>query len=336
MQNLAILGGSHIHTPNFVRMLQERKDIQVLWVWDPRPPLAEKLAAELNGRSASLETILGDQSITSVVICSETFLHKDLVLSSASAGKNIFVEKPLGIGSADAFAMANAVKQAGIIFQTGFFNRGNPVYRFLKEEITLGHFGKITRIRGVNAHQGGLAGWFVDKDWSWMTDLNQAGCGAFGDLGAHALDILLWLVGYDVEQVIASIKVATGRYGITDEYGEGMLEFSSGIIGSLAAGWVDVRNPVKLEISGTEGHAALIDQKLYYKSSHLEGANGEVPWENLPAPLPHAFQLFLDAITGTPHLPLVKVEEAALQSAIMEAFYQSSKANAWVRPSQLA
>ena len=71
-----------------------------------------------------------------------------------------------------------------------------------------------------------------------------AGGGGFGDLGTHALDLMLWMMGAPTS-VTASIEVATGRYGPDcDEYGEGLLKFDGGAIGSLAAGWVDVAESI--------------------------------------------------------------------------------------------
>jgi predicted dehydrogenase len=130
------------------------------------------------------------------------------------------VEKPLGMGAADAYRMADAIEAAGVLFQTGYFMRGQPIHLFLREQLAAGSFGKVTRFRHTNCHQGSLKGWF-DTEWRWMADTAQAGVGGFGDLGTHSLDILLWLMGH-VDDATASIKVATGRYGDCDEYGEGL------------------------------------------------------------------------------------------------------------------
>ena len=155
--------------------------------------------------------------------------------------------------------------------------------------------------------------------------------GGFGDLGTHSLDIMLWLLG-EVNEVTASIHVATGRYGDCDEYGEGLLEFASGALGSLAAGWVDVAHAVNLIISGTEGHAHADNGKLYFKSQHVDGATGEEPWTDLPEAWPHAFELFLDAVGGKPNVPLVQPYEAAARSDVMEALYKAANRNEWVKP----
>ena len=164
-----------------------------------------------------------------------------------------------------------------------------------------------------------------------MVDPKQAGIGGFGDLGTHSLDILMWLMG-DVTRVTASIKVATGRYGDCDEYGEGLLEFANGTTGSLAASWVDVAQPIELIISGTEGHAYVANKSLFFKSSKVNGADGEKAWTDLPVALPHAFELFLDAVTGQKNVPLVTAQEAAARSAVMEALYHGSQQQTWVTP----
>ena len=337
MTKLALVGASHVHTPGFVKKLQDYPDIQVKYVWDRLQPVAERRAVELGAAAVTDPVqVWEDGEVSAVVICSETNIHKELVLPAAAAKKHLFIEKPLGIGAADAAVMARAIEQAGVLFQTGYFNRGNPVYQFIRQHIAQGSFGRITRIRHSNCHGGGMADWFIDKDWSWMTDPVQSGFGAFGDLGTHSLDLILWLVDRPVEQVTASIHTATARFGpACDEFGEGMLVFEGGVVGSLAAAWVDVANPVTFLLSGMDGHAAVVDGKLYLKSKHVPGADGSSPWTDLPPAWPHAFDLFLDAVSGKKYPALVPVRQAALNSAIMEALYQSALQQAWIAPARI-
>lgn len=330
---LALVGGAHIHVPNFIDRLNGRPDISVKYVWDHDPARAERRATALKSQViASLDAIWTDASIQGVIIGSETVRHEPLVLAAAAAKKHLFVEKPLGLGAADSFRMAAAIEKAGVFFQTGYFMRGNPIHQFLKDQIAAGSFGVITRYRQTNCHQGALGGWF-DTEWRWMADMTQAGCGAFGDLGTHALDIMLWLMG-DVTSVTANVNTVSRRYGEIDEYGEGLLKFRNGAVGTLAASWVDVAHPVSLILSGTEGHACVVNGQLFLQSSKIAGADGKTPWTQLPPAWPHAFDLFLDAVSGRDHAPLVSVREAALRSAVMEALYQGARQQAWVTPAQ--
>lgn len=329
MKQLALVGCAHIHTPGFVKRLQARSDVKVTAVWDHEFARADKWATEVGAKTINdVSRIWSDQTIDGVIICSETNRHQPLVEAAAAAGKHMFVEKPLGLGAADAHAMAAAIEKAGVLFSTGYFQRGNPIHLFLREQIQAGHFGKITRVRHSNCHSGSLGGWF-DTDWRWMADLDQAGVGGFGDLGTHSLDILMWLLG-DVAQVTATVGIATGRYGNCDEYGEGLLEFSNGAVATLAAGWVDVDHPVNVIVSGTEGHAYACNNQLFFKSSHVAGADGKEAWTDLPAAWPHAFELFLDALVGKPDVLLVSPREAAARSVVMEALYQGAGTKSWV------
>ncbi len=152
--------------------------------------------------------------------------------------------------------------------------------------------------------------------------------GGFGDLGAHSLDVLMWLMG-EVQSVTAQMDSLLGKYPC-DEYGEGMLRFANGAIGTLAAGWVDLARPMPIHVSGTEGVAYVDDDKLYVKSDNLTGAELR-EWTDLPEALPHAFDLFLDALVGQ-DAPLISAKEAADRTAVMEAFYQAAESNTWVQP----
>ena len=318
MTRLALLGAAHIHTPNFIRMLGARPDHRTVAVWDHDHTRAEKAANQLGAPvcgSVEEALVLADAAI----ICAETVRHEALVSATASARKHVFVEKPLGMTADDSARMQRAIERAGIVFQTGFFMRGQAIPRYLGGLLSSRAFGRVTRVRASNCHAGSLKGWF-DTDWRWMAEPALAGVGAFGDLGAHVLDLLIWWFGR-VESATAAIGVATGRYGACDEYGEALLRFGNGVIATLAAGWVDVANPVTLVISGTEGHASVVNGQLYLVGEKL--GDGKTPVVDLPAALPHAFDQFLDALAGKP-AELVPIADAAHASAVMAQMYRGA------------
>lgn len=335
---LAFVGCAHIHTPGFINLLKGRSDVTVKYVWDHLPARAEKRGAELGAKVVTdLNEIWNDASVSGVVICSETNRHPALVKAASAAKKHQFIEKPLGITAAESVAMAKAIERAGLLFTTGYFMRTDPKHLFLKEQVAAGAFGTITRASAWNCHSGSLGGWFDEKpndpsnSWRWMADVEQAGVGGFGDLGTHSLDILMWLLG-DVESVSADVQTVTARYGPkTDETGQALMKFKSGVRGSLMAGWLDVANPVTLMISGTEGHASIVNDKLYFQSKKVPSAKGNEPWTQLPTPPRAPLHQFVDAVAGSANQPLVKPSEAAARVAVMEAMYKSAKSRKWVK-----
>jgi predicted dehydrogenase len=336
---IAFVGCAHIHTPGFVGAVNKRENIRVKYVYDKDTVRSEKRASELAGSKVETDfnKIVEDPEVSAVIICSETDQHEELVLPLAKAKKNLFVEKPLGFRADDAYKMAAAIEEAGVIFHTGYFTRGDAKMVFLKRQVEAGAFGKITRVRGSNCHSGALGGWFDSRpdapadDWRWMADPKVSGCGGFGDLGTHYLDILLWLMG-EAETVTAQIDNGTSRYEDCEETGEGLLRFKNGVIGTLAAGWDDVANPTNLQIAGTEGHAIIVNGKLYFQSKHVEGADGKEPYTDLPPSVPAGIEAYLNAITGQRDALLVGAREAAYRSAVMEALYAGAREGTWVTP----
>lgn len=147
MVHVALVGGGHIHTPGFVKRLQNRPDVTVKAVWDHDTQRAQRWAGELGCPAFSeIDRIWADNEIRAVVVGAETNRHEPLVLAGAAAGKHLFVEKPLGLGAQDAYRMARAIESAGVLFQTGYFLRGDPIHQFLREQLSAGSFGRVTRL----------------------------------------------------------------------------------------------------------------------------------------------------------------------------------------------
>ena len=342
MKKLALLGASHIHTPGFVDVLAARTDVSVVAVWDPDPAIADKYAARLQCRAAAAAaTVLGMPDLDAVIVLSQTNRHETLVRQIADANKHCFVEKPLGIGLADARNMMQALEAVGVIFHMGYFNRTIPAHRLLRRLIAEGAFGQISRIRLVFGSPAVINDAF-QSDWRWMADPRQAGVGAFGDLGTHKLDLLLFLMGDTarLETVTATFSRPIGRYPHGEECGEAILRFDNGTIATLAASWVDLVEPVSLLISGSKGHAMMRNapgmrqndwhSELFLLSPSVAGATGKEPWTDLPASMPRPLEQFIDAVVHGEQSHLVSVREAAYASYVMEVISRAAAERRWL------
>jgi 1,5-anhydro-D-fructose reductase (1,5-anhydro-D-mannitol-forming) len=330
---LGIVGCAHCHTPWIAGVLKNRPEVQVAAVWDHDRARGAGVAQPLGARVVDApQDIWADASIDGVFLLAETDRHEALVLEGAAAKKPMFVEKPLGVSARAAWRMADALTAAGVIFHTGYRTRSEAVFVFLREQIRQGILGRVTRIRYINGH-GFLLQNAFGPEHQWMTDPAQAGGGAFLDLGTHAIDSVLWLMGEQVESATSITGRGTLNYGpACEEFGEGLMRFGSGAIGSVAAAWVDVDQPIRCTVSGTEGHAYVLNNQLFLKSRHIAGADGTQPWTALPAELPLAFDLFVNAVQGEPHSPLVTPQEAAQVCAVQEAMATGARTGTWVAP----
>ena len=142
---------------------------------------------------------------------------------------------------------------------------------------------------------------------------------------------MIWLMG-EVEKATAILSPGTKRYAngesYCDETGEGLLKFKNGVIGTMAAAWDDVANPVSLMISGTEAHAAIIHGKLYMKCDKL-GLKEDQPVEGLTN-VPAGLDSWINALAGDDQARLVPIRDAAYRPAVMEAMYTGHQSGKWV------
>lgn len=317
---LAWIGTAHIHTPGFAGEALKR-GLGCAGVWDHDAARAKKNAENLGGQVRSVQDMARDAEVSGFVVCSETVHHLEIVGQLVGAGKPVYIEKPMGFNAKQSREIQKLLDDHRIVFQTGYFSRGLATVRALKQKVDAGFFGQITRIRASNCHSGALGGWF-DSDWRWMADRKQSGVGAFGDLGTHVLDLLLWIFG-PVTAVTGALAMGTKRYPGCDELGEAILRFKDGAIGTLAASWDDLADPTRMIVTGTKGYATLGGDLM------LAGANGEFSKADVGESVPAGFNAFLDYLGGTP-AELVKAQEAAYCDTVMDAIYTSAEAEKWV------
>ena len=111
---VAILGTWHVHTKEYTTGVLNNPNAEVAVVWDNDAERGKKFADEMNlPFNADLDAVLGDESIDSVVICTATCDHPEIMMKVTAAKKNIFTEKVLTIDPKDAEKVAEAVKASG-------------------------------------------------------------------------------------------------------------------------------------------------------------------------------------------------------------------------------
>jgi len=156
-----------------------------------------------DGSYTDWREIVERDDIDLIDVCVPNFMHKDVVLAAAKAGKIIVCEKPLAMNAAEAEEMVAAVEKAGVANMVSFNYRRVPAIALFKQLIEEGRVGKSFHYRatynqdytiGADVPQGGMA--------MWRLDSKVAGSGVTGDLLAHSIDSAEWLNG-PIERVVA-------------------------------------------------------------------------------------------------------------------------------------
>jgi predicted dehydrogenase len=162
-----------------------------------------------------------------------TYLHRDVVVAAARAGKHIFCEKPFAISLQEAREMYEAAAAAGIVHYVNHNYRRCPAVVLAKRLIDDGTIGHIFHWRGAY-----LQDWIVDPSFplTWHLRKETAGSGPHGDLNSHSVDLARYLVG-DVKSVNAMMTTFITERPLP---GAGAATFSAGSGGGSAMGEVTV------------------------------------------------------------------------------------------------
>ncbi|WP_345801276.1 Gfo/Idh/MocA family oxidoreductase [Microbacterium sp. AZCO] len=145
--------------------------------------------------------LLADPEIDAVSICSPNFLHHEIALAAAEAGKPFWIEKPMGRDAAESRDIAAAASAAGVVTSVGFNYRHVPAIAEARRLVREGALGAITNVR-----VSFLADYSADPrgalTWRFLEE--RAGSGVVGDLLSHGIDLAQYVVGR-----VASVTAAT-------------------------------------------------------------------------------------------------------------------------------
>jgi predicted dehydrogenase len=154
-----------------------------------------------------------------VDISAPQYLHHDIAMEAARAGKHIFCEKPLAISYAQAKEMYELVEKKGVTHYLNHNYRRCPAVRLAKKLIDDGKVGRIFHWRGCY-----LQSWIVDPNFplTWQLQKEFAGSGPHADLNSHSVDLARYLVG-DIKRVSAMCAQFVSERPLADEATSGNL-----------------------------------------------------------------------------------------------------------------
>ena len=190
MFNVAIVGAGRIGQIH-ARNAAGSAELTLKYVVDPNGAAAEALANQTGARVVDLDAVLGDASISGVIIASATTAHLDQALLAAAAGKAIFCEKPLDLDLAR--AREAGPRLVGATLLVGFNRRFDPHFAALKARIASQAIGKLETLNIVSH----------DPAPPPLSYIRVSG-GLFKDMAIHDFDMARWLLGEEPTEVFAS------------------------------------------------------------------------------------------------------------------------------------
>jgi len=195
----------------------------------------------------TLDAMLADPAIEGVLVVTPHSTHAEIVENVASAGKHVFVEKPLTLTVADARRAIFAAEHAGVVLQVGHNRRRQPANRRIKSMLDAGELGTVVQFDAIHTAPGALK----PELPAWRTDPAECPGGGMTALGSHEADTFQYFAG-PAARVAAFSKSLMSRTRL-DEATTVMIEYESGPLAYIGTSYF-VPPLVTVAAYGTEAN----------------------------------------------------------------------------------
>src|SRR3954470_2509858 len=213
---------------------------------EKREAFAKKYGCKAAG---SYDEILQDKSIHAIINTTPNATHLETTRAAAAAGKHVFLDKPIANTIADARALTKACRDAKVILALGYQRRRESHFRFVKQQIQEGVFGKLVNAE-ANISRDRLGK--IDLS-SWRYQAQGMPGGVMLQIGIHYTDVLEYLMG--------PVKAVSGRFvqlvlpGDNPDVASLLLEHESGAVSTLNASYASASEYYLMNIYGKDATA---------------------------------------------------------------------------------
>ena len=270
-----------VHAQAHARLRHHFPDLglvpELVAVADDVPGRAEAAAAQFGFASATADwrELLTDPRVELVSVTAPNWLHREIGVAVAEAGRHLWIEKPVGLTADDARAVAGAVAAAGVQGTVGFNYRHAPAVALARRLVDEGAIGRVTHARFAFLSDYAAA---PEGALTWRYEQARGGSGVLGDLASHAVDLVRHVLHDEITSVLADTAVfiperlrptgATSGHAVAtggvpgpvenDDHVAALLRLSTGARVVLEASRVAVgeQNAYGFEVHGTAGRLA--------------------------------------------------------------------------------
>ena len=155
---------------------------------DKRRAFADKFGCR---DASSLDQILADSEVDGIINTTPNHVHLETTRAAAQAGKHVFLDKPIANVTAEAKAITQVCRDAGVVLAVCYQRRREGQFRWIKHRIDAGDFGKLVQAEANISRD--REGNFELGHWRY-TAKGMPG-GVMLQIGLHYVDVLMMLLG---------------------------------------------------------------------------------------------------------------------------------------------
>ena len=232
----ALIGCGRIAPNHIAACINNADELELCAVCDPAAermeevlkPLAEKQRAQVR-RYADYREMLENEKPDLCALATESGKHAAIGLDVLRAGANIIIEKPIALSLKDARMLIEEADRRGLKLCACHQNRFNKSIRKIRTAVEEGRFGRM--LHGA-AHIRWNRGPAYYEQAKWRGTWEQDG-GALMNQCIHNIDLLRWMMGDDVTEVMAYTDNLEHDYIQAEDLGMALVKFGNGSYGII-------------------------------------------------------------------------------------------------------
>ena len=183
----------------------------------------------------NFDEIINNKEIDLVYVVLPNGLHKDFVIRSAKAGKNVITEKPMAISAKDCEEMIKVCNENNVQLSVGYRLHYEPTHLEIKrlgQEKVFGQVRFIEASLGYKTYDTLDKTTIVDKKNDWRLNKKLSGGGPLMDLGIYCIQACRYVLGEEPIAVTSQFGTINNkhRFSETEETISWQMEFPSGAI----------------------------------------------------------------------------------------------------------
>jgi predicted dehydrogenase len=235
---------------------------------DRRPEILERVARQYPGvlTTSSFEEMLSRDDVDAVVIATDTPTHAELAEQTLSAGKHVFVEKPLAQKAEDARRLVELAESGNLVLMVGHLLIYHPAFRYVDSLINSGGLGDVYYLYSTRVNLG-------------VVRQNE---NAIESLAPHDLSVALRFLKRRPVGVSAQGQ-AYLQPGVED-VAFATVFFEDGKIAHLHTSWLDPHKIRKVTVVGSRRMAVIDDmetvEKVRLYDKGVDVAAGDAAYAN--------------------------------------------------------
>lgn len=173
--------------------------------------------------------MIQNEDIDLIGICTESGNHAEVALYCIDHNINIIIEKPIALSLSDADKIIEAAKLKNVKVCACHQNRFNKSVQKIREAVEQGRFGRM--LHGT-AHIRWNRGENYYKQAPWRGTWEQDG-GALMNQCIHNIDLLRWMMGNDITEVVGMTANLAHDYIEAEDLGMALIKFANGSFGMI-------------------------------------------------------------------------------------------------------